>query len=155
MADQKNLFLAIALSLVILITWNVMVEQPKIEREKAAFEQRQAAERAAKAGGATTPESPSQAAAPGAPVTGPAKQSPVQRNPQLGAAPGASGLAEVGLSRADALKKAPRVQIDTPRVRGSISLAGARLDDLTLKDYRVSLDEDSLQIELLQPIHGE
>ena len=58
MADQKNLFLAIALSLVILITWNVMVEQPKIEREKAAFEQRQAAERAAKAGGATTPESP-------------------------------------------------------------------------------------------------
>ena len=49
MADQKDLFLAIALSLVILITWNVMVEQPKIEREKAAFEQRQAAERAAKA----------------------------------------------------------------------------------------------------------
>ncbi len=155
MADQKNLFLAIALSLVILITWNVMVEQPKIEREKAAFEQQQAAERAAKAGGATTPASPSQAAAPGAPVTAPAEQSPVQRNPQLGAATGASGLAEVGLSRADAIKKAPRVQIDTPRVRGSISLAGARLDDLTLKDYRVSLDEDSLQIELLQPIHGE
>ena len=77
MADQKNLFLAIALSLVILITWNVMVEQPKIEREKAAFEQQQAAERAAKAGGATTPATTGQAAAPGAPVTGPAAQSPV------------------------------------------------------------------------------
>ncbi|MEC8369691.1 MAG: membrane protein insertase YidC, partial [Pseudomonadota bacterium] len=155
MADQKNLFLAIALSLVILITWNVMVEQPKLEREKAAFQQQQAAERAAKAGGAPTPASPSQAAAPGATVTGPAEQNPVQSNPQLGAAPGAGGLAAVGLSRADAIKRAPRVQIDTPRVRGSISLAGARLDDLTLKDYRVSLDEDSLQIELLQPIHGE
>ena len=53
MADQKNLFLAIALSLVILITWNVMVEQPKLEREKAAFQQ-QAAERAATAGGDDT-----------------------------------------------------------------------------------------------------
>ena len=39
MADQKNLFLAIALSLVILITWNVLVEQPNLERDKAAFEQ--------------------------------------------------------------------------------------------------------------------
>ena len=47
MADQKNLFLAIALSLVILITWNVLVEQPNIERDKAAFEQKQAEERAA------------------------------------------------------------------------------------------------------------
>ena len=55
MADQKNLFLAIALSLVILITWNVLVEQPNLERDKAAFEQQQAAERAANSTGAVTP----------------------------------------------------------------------------------------------------
>ena len=71
MAD-KRIFLAIALSLVILITWNVMVEQPKIEREKAAFEQRQAAERAA------TTSAPQSSGRPGAPVTGPAEQSPVK-----------------------------------------------------------------------------
>ena len=42
MADQKNLFLAVALSIVILITWNVMVEQPKMEKERIALEQQQA-----------------------------------------------------------------------------------------------------------------
>ena len=48
MGDQKNLFLAVALSIVILISWNVMVEQPKVEQQKAAYEQQQAAENAAK-----------------------------------------------------------------------------------------------------------
>ena len=35
--------------------------------------------------------------------------------------------------------QAPRVSIDTPRVSGSISLQGGRIDDLALKDYRVTL----------------
>ncbi|MBO88002.1 MAG: membrane protein insertase YidC [Rickettsiales bacterium] len=155
MADQKNLFLAIALSLVILITWNVLVEQPNLERDKAAFEQQQAAERASKAAGAFATKPPGQGTTPSAPVTGPATQSTIQSSPQLGAAPSDRGRVAVGLSRANAIKKAPRVQIETPRVRGSISLAGARLDDLTLKDYRVSLDKNSKQIDLLQPVHGE
>ena len=148
MADQKNLFLAIALSLVILITWNVLVEQPNIERDKAAFEQKQAEERAAQEVGTLATNPSGQAAGLGAPVTGPATQRKLQSSPQLGAAPSARGLAAVGLSRSNAILKAPRIQIDTPRVRGSISLAGARLDDLTLKDYRVSLDKNSEQIEV-------
>lgn len=47
---------------------------------------------------------------------------------------------------------APRVQIETPRLSGSISLAGGRFDQLSLKDYRVELDETSDQVQLLRPI---
>lgn len=150
MADQKNLFLAVALSIVILITWNVMVEQPKIEKQRLAQEQQEAAARE-QAGTAAPSTAP---AAPGA--SAPVQSGDVpSAGPKLGAAPGASGLASVGLSRADAIKKAPRLQIDTPRLRGSISLVGARIDDLTLKDYRVSLEDDSEEINLLQPIHSD
>ncbi|PCH75093.1 MAG: membrane protein insertase YidC [Rhodobacteraceae bacterium] len=46
----------------------------------------------------------------------------------------------------------PRVAIDTPRLTGSISLLGGRIDDLSLKDYRVSLDEDAKIVKLLSPV---
>jgi YidC/Oxa1 family membrane protein insertase len=149
MADQKNLMLAVLLSIVILITWNVMVEQPKMEKQQAALEQQQAAQ------GQQPGAAPATTAAPGSPVGAATTQQTPQSGPRLGAAPGIGGLASVGLSREEALKKAPRVQIDTPRLHGSISLAGARIDDLTMKDYQVSLDKGSDQIDLLQPIHGE
>ena len=73
----------------------------------------------------------------------------------MGATPGISSLAATGITREDALKKAPRLRIDTPRLRGSISLIGARVDDLTLKDYQVDLDEESAEIDLLQPVHSD
>ena len=44
----------------------------------------------------------------------------------------------------------PRVAIDAPRVRGSISLLGARIDDLVLTDYRETLDQGSPFVRLLQ-----
>jgi YidC/Oxa1 family membrane protein insertase len=47
---------------------------------------------------------------------------------------------------------APRVGIETPRLVGSISLLGGRIDDLSLKDYRVSKDEDSEIVSMLSPV---
>ena len=44
-----------------------------------------------------------------------------------------------------------RVAIDTPRVAGSINLAGARIDDIVLKDYRETLDKDSGPVRLFAP----
>jgi len=37
----------------------------------------------------------------------------------------------------------PRVQIDAPRISGSISLLGARLDDLRLRDYHETVSRAS------------
>ncbi len=46
---------------------------------------------------------------------------------------------------------APRVQVETARVSGSISLQGGRIDDLSLKGYRETLAEDSDIVHLLKP----
>ena len=40
---------------------------------------------------------------------------------------------------------------DSSRIKGSISLKGARFDDVILKDYKVSIKPDSKQITLLSP----
>lgn len=48
-----------------------------------------------------------------------------------------------------------RVAIDTPRLQGSINLRGARIDDLTLTDYRETIDENSPPIRLLSPDGAE
>jgi len=49
------------------------------------------------------------------------------------------------------IASSPRIAIDTPRLRGSIALRGARIDDVALKDYRVTVDPRSQNIQLLSP----
>jgi YidC/Oxa1 family membrane protein insertase len=46
---------------------------------------------------------------------------------------------------------APRVPIETPRLSGSISLQGGRIDDLSLLGYNVTLEEDSPKVTLFAP----
>lgn len=48
-------------------------------------------------------------------------------------------------------ESAQRIQIENGRIKGSINLHGARLDDLILKNYRVALEETSPKIDLLSP----
>ncbi len=43
------------------------------------------------------------------------------------------------------------MKIDAPRVTGSISLVGARLDSLELDDYRETLAKNSPLVRLLAP----
>ncbi len=56
----------------------------------------------------------------------------------------------VEISREDALKENKRVKFENQSVVGSISLKGAVIDDLTLKDYKISLNSDE-KIILLSP----
>ncbi|HVJ50991.1 MAG TPA: membrane protein insertase YidC [Aliidongia sp.] len=58
---------------------------------------------------------------------------------------------EATATRAEILAQGGRVTIDTPRVKGSINLKGARLDDLTLADYHETVDKKSPTIVLLSP----
>ena len=55
-------------------------------------------------------------------------------------------------SSAAALSETARVTIQTPKLSGSISLLGGRIDDLLLNDYRETLDEGSPNVTLLSPV---
>ena len=61
--------------------------------------------------------------------------------------PGETASTEEDLSIANA----PRIEIDTPSLEGSIALLGGRIDDLHLKTYRETLDDDAEIVTLLRP----
>ncbi|MCC6303586.1 MAG: membrane protein insertase YidC [Rhodobacteraceae bacterium] len=50
---------------------------------------------------------------------------------------------------------APRLAIETPRLEGTISLLGGRIDTLLLKDYHTTLAADSPVVQLLRPVGGK
>ncbi len=55
------------------------------------------------------------------------------------------------ISRGDALKEGDRILIENSNLSGSISLRGALIDDIILKNYREALDKNSKAIVLLSP----
>ena len=137
MDNNRNFLVTIALSVLILTVWQVFYVNPRIEKERIAAEQ---------------PADP----APGTPAdpkgdgTTPAPELPGQPGDGEGV-PGTAAAPEVEGDRAAQLALNQRVRIDTPRLTGSINLTGARIDDLLLKDYHVSVDKSSPNIELLNP----
>ena len=60
-----------------------------------------------------------------------------------------------GISRSDALKETDRVFIENSNLSGSISLRGALIDDIILKNYRETLDKSSKPIVVLSPKKSE
>ena len=56
----------------------------------------------------------------------------------------------VQISREDALKENERIKFENQSIIGSISLKGATIDDLTFKNYKVSLESDE-RVTLLGP----
>ncbi|MFP9136187.1 membrane protein insertase YidC [Devosia sp. XGJD_8] len=128
MTDNRNVIIAIVLSMVVLFGWQFFVAGPQLER---AQQQAQiAAEQA---------QSEAALATPAATVSADGT-----------AAPAADGSA-VYADRAAAIAATQRVAIDTTDLHGSINLTGARLDDLELKQYRETVDPDSPIITLLTP----
>jgi YidC/Oxa1 family membrane protein insertase len=119
--DTKNLAIAIALSLAILLGFQYFFEAP---RERARLAQ-VAAQKAA-----TTTATPAGTAAP-VPTT----------NPSAGQA----------LDRPVALALTQRISLDGAGVDGSLSTLGARFDDLRLKRYKETIRRDSKEITLLHP----
>jgi len=67
-----------------------------------------------------------------------------------GAAPAIAGQGAI-VGRDAALAASPRVAIDTPRLKGSINLTGARFDDLVLPSYRQTKDKSSPPVRLFSP----
>jgi YidC/Oxa1 family membrane protein insertase len=67
--------------------------------------------------------------------------------------PGADPTADSAAirDRAIVLRESPRVVIDAPRVKGSINLKGARIDDLVLAGYKETIAKDANNIRILSP----
>ena len=76
--------------------------------------------------------------------------------PKLGAPERAIEAAKPALvrTRAAALAESPRISIDTRSVTGSIALKGGRIDDISLKNYRETVDKSSPIIVLMSPEDG-
>jgi YidC/Oxa1 family membrane protein insertase len=130
--DNKNLILAVVLSLAVFIGWQVLFPPPQAPRPRDA--QQQSAQ--VNPNAPNPPASPSQAggASPTVPGTVPGTQA-----------------APVVESRESALARSPRVAIDTPALAGSINLRGGRIDDVALKQYRETVDPRSPNIVLFSP----
>ena len=137
--DQKNLFLAMGLSLLVIVGWQYFYAGPKQEQARQIAAQTQAA--------ATS--------APGAPSSSAAQIPGLAPEPSAttAAAPNAAAP-QAALTREAALASSPRLKIDTPSLKGSISLKGGRIDDVALKGYRETVDADSPNIVLLSPANA-
>ncbi|MDB5438355.1 MAG: rane protein insertase YidC, partial [Caulobacteraceae bacterium] len=62
-----------------------------------------------------------------------------------------TGAAPTNLTRNQAMAATPRLAIDTPTLKGSLSLVGGRIDDLFLKTFSTTVDPASPPVELLRP----
>jgi YidC/Oxa1 family membrane protein insertase len=127
MHDQNNVFYAIALSVVVLITWQYFFA--------TSFLGKPAKPNTSQIG----------TMAPGTEIR---PQTPAAGT-QTVAVPGPQRSEQ--FSRQQALARSQRIAIDTPRLRGSIALTGGRIDDLSLVQYRETTDPKSAAIELLSP----
>ena len=115
--DQKRLFIAIAISIAILLgfqtLYRTLVPPAPVSAAKLAS-----------AADATAP----------------------RPSDTVGATPSDAGAAPVAAPR-----EVPRLKLATPSLEGSVSLVGARIDDLVLREYRETLAPDSKLVRLLEP----
>ena len=129
--DNKNLILAIVLSVVIMLGWQFFFA-PKKKPVPAGQETAQ-----------TLPGKDAANTVPAAPAG--------QGASSTAAAPIPGAPATKAKPRAAVIAASPRVKIDTESLTGSINLKGGRLDDLKLKKYHETVDPKSPIITLLSP----
>ena len=113
MNEQKNLFLAIAISIAIIVFFQLLSPTPITEPIN---------------------NTETEILSPATSIDGPK-----------------TNVLEIVKPKEDILTANKRVNIETSSLTGSINLQGAILDDLTLSNYKVSLNDNSKNIDLLAP----
>jgi YidC/Oxa1 family membrane protein insertase len=122
MHDQNNVFLAIALSVIVLIAWQYFIATSTLHKDA----------------GRSSPQVDPLAQSAGV----------LARVTQSEGFPPLQGQK---VSREDLLGRSPRVAIETASLRGSISLRGGRIDDLSLVQYHETTNPKSPLIALFSP----
>jgi len=119
--NQRNLILAIVLSIILLFGWDFAM---RTFYPEPTADPRQVASR----------------------VDAPGVRAAIDPG-----TPGADPAILVVRDLAEALAQAQRVRIDAPELRGSLNLTGARIDDIELKTHRQTVEPDSGPIRLYAP----
>lgn len=127
-SDNRNVILAVVLSMLVLFGWQFFIAGPQLERAQQQAEIA-AAQQAEAQGNLAVPQAGSDGAA----------------------APAANTGLQTFADRDSAIAASERVQVSTVDLEGSINLVGARIDDLELKQYRETTAPDSPIITLLSP----
>lgn len=128
-SDNRNVILAVVLSMLVLFGWQFFVAGPQLEQAQRQAELR-----------ATEQAAAEQLAVPATNADG------------TNAAPTPADTANPTFADRDtAIAATQRVTISTADIEGSINLTGARIDDLQLKQYRETVEPDSPIITLLKP----
>jgi YidC/Oxa1 family membrane protein insertase len=130
MSDNRNLILAIVLAVIIMVGFQFVYD---LIYPKPATPPRPVATQ-----GETLPTSPAQ------------PSDRFQPAPPEGVAPPQTAAAAAE-TRTQILATQPKVAITTPSLHGSISLIGARIDNITLVRYRETIDPKSPEIVLFSP----
>ncbi|WP_375599620.1 membrane protein insertase YidC [Devosia sp. Naph2] len=128
-SDNRNVILAVVLSMIVLFGWQFFIAGPQLEQAQRQAEI--AAQQQAEAEQLAVPSTNADGTAV-APASG-------------------TDTPRAFTDRATAVAASERVTISTADLEGSINLTGARIDDLQLKQYRETVDPDSPTIALLKP----
>ncbi len=118
MDDQnKNLILALALSMLVILAWSTFFPPPDVPPEELV------------------------------------QSAPDSQLDDDGEAvvPQTAGETEAATTPAEPVTDAPRVSVENSLVVGTLSLAGGRIDELSLKNYRKELEPGSETVQLLRP----
>lgn len=122
MSEQRNVIFAVILSIAILLGYQYFFMKPVPQQT-------------------VPPTGASDSTVPTVPA-----QSPVVGSGAETAAP-----MKIRQTREEVIAAGNRVKIETPRLDGSISLVGGRIDDLTLSTYKETEASDSPPVTLLSP----
>jgi YidC/Oxa1 family membrane protein insertase len=119
--DSKNVLMAVILSTVIIVGWQVLVVDPELKKTKTEATKIEQ----------TTSANNGKPSAPSINNKLPAPQKLI--------------------SRTEAVSSEQRVRLENEKLTGSISLNGALIDDVVLKTYKETLDKNSKQVVILNP----
>jgi YidC/Oxa1 family membrane protein insertase len=123
--DNKNVFVAIALSMSVLLFWGAFFEQPKENNQnlKNNNQEQQKLENS---------------------ITPNTNTSPTINQLNI----------KKKLSRKDSINKSNRIKIENNNIIGSISLEGGLIDDVSFKNHKQKVDDEK-NIEFLNPSQSE
>ncbi|AWW72822.1 membrane protein insertase YidC [Erythrobacter sp. KY5] len=129
MDNQRNILLAVVLSGLLILGWDIGMRYFYPQSDVPAPSEIMSG--AASDPASADPAAPASAGTPG----------------DLGEGDQATGPADLDIE----LASETRVTIDAPRVAGSINLVGARVDDLVLKDYDETTEDGSDPVRIFAP----